>query len=613
MTTLSNSGHPGGSFSSIDLYLTVYSCANIYPEDPYNPARDRIIVSHGHTSPGVYAALANVGFFSREEAVSKFRKTGSLFEGHVERTLSGVEWSSGNLGQGLAAGCGFAIASRQLRRPFHVFVMMSDAEQAKGQVAEARRIAGKFDLSDITVVIDYNKIQLSGPLNEIMPQNIKENYLADGWKTLEIDGHDYQQIYGALREAVQAKEPTAILASTVMGKNISFMENRHEYHGKALSEEEYQKAMDELGLDPDLALYREKRERVEVISGIHELPYAIINIDVGESRTYEPNEKTDNRSAFGRALKDIAIRNSGQLGKTPLAVFDCDLVGSVKTDSFAEGYPGDFFQDGVQEHSTATAAGACSSQGVQVFFADFGVFAVDEVYNQQRLNDINQANLKVIATHVGLNVGEDGKTHQCIDYLGLTRSLPGFKTIVPADPNQTDRVIRYVASQPGNYLVAMGRSKLPVITAEDGEPLFGGNYYYLYGKVDRVRRGSQAAILSYGSLLGRALEAWEELDRKGISVALYNFSCPNHLEMDILQEAADTGAIITYEDHLISTGLASTVALALAEQGWQARFNALGVKDYALSGAYQEVYDAAGLKVSDLVETVEKICSQETA
>ncbi len=609
MTTLAKSGHPGGSLSSIDFYLAVWQCANIFPDQPLHPDRDRILVSHGHTSPGVYAALAASGFFAREECVSLFRRTGTLFEGHVERTIPGVEWSSGNLGQGLAAACGFAIAARVLGRPFHVFALMSDAEQAKGQVGEARRIAMKHGLTDITVVIDYNRIQLSGRLDDIMPQNISGDYAADGWKVLEVDGHDFQAVYQALREGVRDGCPTVILARTVMGKGVSFMEDNYEYHGKALKEDEFRRAMGELGLDADLEPYRRRRAQHHPSRCLHRLPPLKVDIDPGPPVLYGPDAKTDNRSAFGRALKEVADLNAGRRGATPVIVFDCDLTGSVKTDAFAAAHPGLFFQNGVQEHSTATAAGAASSQGIQAFFADFGVFSLDEVYNQQRLNDINAANIKVVGTHLGLNVGEDGKTHQCIDYLGLLRNLPGFRTIIPADPNQTDRAVRWAASQPGNFFIGMGRSAVPVVTDEQGRPFFGEGYAFVYGRADKLRGGDRAAILSYGSVLARAMAARELLARDGLAAAVYNFSCPIHLDLEALKEAAGTGRIITFEDHLCASGLGAAVAKALLEQGRPVKFACHGLEEYAPSGDFNEVYDVSGLSVEALAESVRRLCA----
>ncbi len=175
MTTVANSGHPGGSMSSIDIFLSIYSQARINPDDPYNSLRDRVIVSHGHTSPGVYAALGRLGFLDIDEAIAGFRHAGSIYEGHITRGIPGVEWTTGNLGQGLSAGVGMALASKLTGKDFRVFVSMSDAEQAKGQVAEARRTAAKYDLNNLVVVIDYNDAQISGKASEIMYVDIKAN------------------------------------------------------------------------------------------------------------------------------------------------------------------------------------------------------------------------------------------------------------------------------------------------------------------------------------------------------------------------------------------------------------------------------------------------------
>ncbi len=604
MTTVAGSGHPGGSMSSIDIYLTLWSCVKVWPDDPHNPDRDRIVVSHGHTSPGVYATLGRLGFFNLDEAIANFRKAGSMFEGHIEREVPGVEWSTGNLGQGLSAGCGFALAARLLGKDFHTFVVMSDGEQSKGQVGEARRFAKKYNLTDLTVIIDYNLLQLSGPLNEIMPQNIKENYLADGWKVLEINGHDHQEIYQALREAVKTRDcPVVILAHTVMGKGVSFMENKYEYHGKALSVEECREALKELGLEDDLDRYLSLRKTLSPPPPLP-LPSPDIKLVPGNFITYQSDKKVANRNAFGKALQDLGKANRQNEGSTPIAVFDCDLLGSVKTDGFAKDCPEWFFEAGIQEHTTATIAGALSTQGVVVFFSDFGVFGVDETYNQHRLNDLNKTNLKLVCTHNGIDVGQDGKTHQCIDYAGVINNLYGFKIIIPADANQTDRVIRYITCQPGNFLVGVGRSNLPVILSEDGKPLFGEDYRFVYGKADLIRDGEQATIISAGTLLHRAIQAWEILKQKGYRVRLLNLSCWSDLDEDALKKAAQTGIVVTYEDHNVKTGLGSIVANFFMENRLSPHFRKLGIRRYAGSGVPEDLFKMEGLDVDTLVNTV---------
>ncbi|MCK5118083.1 MAG: transketolase, partial [Candidatus Latescibacteria bacterium] len=425
--------------------------------------------------------------------------------------------------------------------------------------------------------MDYNELQISGSIHDVMPQHTKALYQADGWKVLETDGHDPQALYQALREAVHTEDtPVAILAHTKMGQGVSFMENAVKFHGVTLSVDQYRAAMEELGLEDDLDRYRTLRDAFDFKGGEGQSairnPKSEIAIELGAPRTYAVEEKTDNRSAFGNALMDLGALNCGRTDRTPIAVLDCDLGPSVKTGDFGKAFPDYFFQGGVQEHHTATLAGALSKEGIPTFFADFGVFGVDETYNQHRLNDINEANVKLVCTHVGLDVGEDGKTHQCIDYIGVMRNLYGYRIIMPADPNQTDRAIRYAAGEPGNFFIGMGRSKLPVITNEEGKPFFGGDYTFRYGKADRVREGKDAAVISMGGMLYRALEAAERLAEKGFSVKVLNLCCLSAPDVEAIREAARTGVVITYEDHNIHTGLGSIVASVIAEEGLRTRF-----------------------------------------
>ena len=190
MTTLSASGHPGGSMSSIDIYSVLYGLCDVDPANPYKPERDRIVVSHGHTSPGVYSALGNYGFFDVNYAVLTFRTAGYQFEGHIAKSVPGVEWDTGNLGQGLSAACGFALSSRLHNFNNQVYCLMGDGEQTKGQIGEARRFAVKYKLNNLTVIIDKNGLQIGGKTTDIMPNNIAENFKADGFHVIEINGHD---------------------------------------------------------------------------------------------------------------------------------------------------------------------------------------------------------------------------------------------------------------------------------------------------------------------------------------------------------------------------------------------------------------------------------------
>lgn len=606
MTTIAASGHPGGSMSSLEVYLLLYNMAKVDPRDPYRDDRDRIIISHGHTSPGAYSALARTGFFDIEPVVATFRLAGSPFEGHVERSVPGIEWGTGNLGQGLSVGVGKAIYARLSDQKFHTYVMMGDGEQQKGQTAESRRHAIKFKLTDMTAIIDYNKLQISGKIEDIMPQNIKGEWAADGWKVLEVDAHDLERVYAALREAtLDHSAPYMILARSVMGKGVSFMENDFGYHGAPVKPDKIGAALKELGIENDIERLKQIRQQGPP-PPFDTRRAAFPKVDTGTPIIYQAGDKSDNRGAWGKALLSLAKANMSR-GDFRIGVFDCDLAGSVKTAAFGKQYPESFFQCGITEHSTASTVGSLSAESAIAIWADFGVFGIAETYNQARLSDINHGNVKLFCTHSGVNVGEDGKTHQCIDYFGLLNSTFGWKVITPADPNQTDRIARYVLSTPGNFAVVMGRAVIPVVTDEAGQPYFGENYTYRYGRMETIRNGELVALVAAGNMLPYAVEAWQALAEEGARVALVCVSDWSDLHPKDLEMLSQFGDIVTLEDHNIRTGLGTTLAAAMFEAGYSARLTKLGVYEYAASGKPVDLYKRLGMDSASVAERISSV------
>jgi transketolase len=610
MTTVSGSGHPGGSMSSIEIFLTLYNMAKVDPTDPRRDDRDRIIVSHGHTSPGVYAALAAAGFFDIYPALHGFRQAGSPFEGHVEQSVPGIEWDTGNLGQGLSVGVGKAMYGRLSGQDFHTYVVMGDGEQQKGQISEARRMAVKYDLRRLTAIVDYNRLQITGKITDVMPQQIRRGWESDGWQVVEVDGHDLDQVYVALHRATHSDDPPMmILARTVMGKGVSFMENDENFHGAAVKPERIGEALEELGIEgDDVETLEAKRSEGPPA------PFAMAQsqrpeIAAGSPITYGVNELLDNRSAWGNALLSVAEANVGRDGFV-MAVFDNDLAGSVKTGSFAAKYPDNFFQCGISEHNTATAAGALSTEKAISIWADFGVFGIDETYNQARLNDINHCNLKLFCTHSGINVGEDGKTHQCIDYFGLLNSTFGWKVITPADPNQTDRVVRHVLATAGNFAVIMGRSKVPIVTDDKGEPFFAEGYVYRYGRMETIRSGEEVALVCSGNILSNGLDAWRILNDDGVYIRLVSVSDWSDLHPDDIGMLAAYRSVVTLEDHNVKTGLGAAIAAAMLDSGLSTRLVRLGIDRYGSSGKPADLYKQMGLDGTSVSRKVKSLLKE---
>jgi transketolase len=608
-TSLAGSGHPGGSLSTLDNLLVTYGCIRHDSADPALAERDRVIMSIGHVSPGVYSTLAEYGYFTEEDFLTGFRRTGSGFPGHVERIVPGVEWDTGNLGQGLSTAVGLAHGFKIQNRPNKVICFMGDGEQQKGQIIEAIRFASKYKLDNLIVVIDRNHLQICGSTEDVMPQSIRALYSTNNWdvKYLE-DGHDRNGYFQTFSEAYQKNDgvPTVIVSRTTMGKGISFMENIAKYHGSPLDRESITKAMQELGVDDEFDKWSKLRENpvaTNTIQGFVPLDTQVVG---GEPILYEAGTMLDNRSAYGNALLGLAEANNSD-DAMRICGISCDLEGSVKMGGFHKHSPKAYIEAGIQEHHAATMAGGIASLGLVPFFSTFGVFAVSEVYNQNRLNDFNHASVKVVATHVGLDVGEDGPTHQCIDYLGLFRNYFRSSVFMPADPNQTDRIIRYIAGEPGNVFVGMGRSKTPVITKEDGTVFFDTDYQFQAGKGDWLRTGSDATIITYGAVVPAVMEAWEMLKNNGHSVAVLNMASLLPIDMEAVLKAAESGVILTVEDHHVDTGLGSVVATILAEAGKGIKFQRAGVKQYGGSGKPADLYASQGLDGKSIAEKVEKM------
>lgn len=245
-------GHPGGALSAADVVTALYfHVMKVDPANPRDPDRDRFVLSKGHTCPVLYAALALRGYFDRSH-YQKFRTVGGMLQGHPDmRKTPGVDMTAGSLGHGLAAGLGMAVAGRIDGKSYRTYVMLGDGECQEGLVWEAAMAAGHFRMASLTAIVDVNGLQSCFPVEETMKMDpLAAKWAAFGWNTVEIDGHDMAQILDSLAAAASTTDrPTVILARTVKGKGVSFMENNNEWHQKAPSDEEYRAALAELGLE----------------------------------------------------------------------------------------------------------------------------------------------------------------------------------------------------------------------------------------------------------------------------------------------------------------------------------------------------------------------------
>ena len=601
MLKTSQSGHPGGSLSSLDLLATLYAYR-------VSQTDERVVVSNGHISPAVYAILAEMGVVDREEVIAGFRQYGSEFEGHVTRHIAGIAFGTGPLGVGVSAAAGMALAAKRQGSDAMVWALMGDGEAQEGQVHEMALFAAKENLSNYCLFVDYNRVQLSASLEETMPIDLEGLFSSWGWNVLTVDGHNPVAIWQAMRQAKKSNLPTAIIAQTIMGQGVPGMQEDGEkliptWHGKAPKPEDIDGMVAQIELSSD-----EKKVLDDFRAGVGftplKTPFAealspIKNFDAGEPTVYAADVSTDCRTAYGKALADLGARNKS------IFAFTADLGGSVMTKFIASEHPEQFAEAGICEQNMVSMAGGMSLSGAIPFASTFGAFLTSRAKDQARVNDINQTNVKLVATHCGLSVGEDGPTHQAIDDMGAMLGHLNTHILEPADPNHCDRMIRYIAAHWGNFYLRMGRAKLPILTREDGSVLFDADYKYHFGRCDILRSGSAATIVATGATVAEALAA---RGQSGIDAEIVVASSIQAFDETFWTSVRKTKRIITVEDHNVRTGLGGQVAFALQQAGVSVEaFLPLGVTTYQLSGKPAELYKAAGIDSQGIIEALMKI------
>ncbi len=598
MVAQAQSGHPGGSLSCIDYLSLIYT-------QRVAESNEAVIVSNGHISPAVYAVLAELKLIPKEHVIESFRRPTDIYEGHVNRKIPGVFYGTGPLGIGASVASAFALGDQLAKKEGMVFLLMGDGEQQEGQAYEMMNFAAKYKLNNLLLFVDYNEVQLTDSLEDIMPINIAGHYNAAGWHVQEVDGHDLQALWEAIQKAEAVTDrPSVILGKTVMGKGIEFMEGKGlekkpDWHGKSPKKEDASIAVALIALSAE--------EQAALDQGISNLKIAIRTpegvevaaVNPGTPKTYGVDVFTDCRGAYGAALADLATLNPHVLAMT------ADLAESVKTDGVKKLFPERHIECGIAEQHMVSTAGGLSLRGFVPFCSTFGAFMTSRAKDQARVNDLNETNVKMVATHCGLSVGEDGPTHQAIEDLSSFEGFMHTTLLEPCDPNQCDRIIRHVASTIGNFYVRMGRAKLPILTKTDGTPFFGEGYTFKPGKADVIREGNRATIVASGPMVTYALQAAEALGGDIEVIAVSSFKPFD--EETVVNSARKTGRVVTAQDHHIKTGLGRLVKEALFNHLVQVPIKVLGVSEYQLSGTADELYEKSGLSVKAIEDALKDL------
>ncbi len=604
MVANAQSGHPGGACSVIDYLSLIYAFI-------ISQTGEDVVVSNGHVSAGVYSILAEMGYIPREEVINDFRKVGKIYEGHITRHVPGILYGTGPLGIGVSVATGFAVADKLKKGNRRVFGLVGDGECDEGQVYEMMHFANKYKLDNYTLFVDYNQVQLTDSLEKTMPINLKAIFESGNWNVLEVNGHDHTAMWDAVGKSYESDKPTVIIGKTVMGKGVTFMEPdgaaiKSTWHGIPPKPEQAESELaGQLKIsDEEKTELDEFRKLVKWNPPTPDFPDQLKpmeDVQTGTPNILPAGTKADCRGAYGKALLDLAKLNPNIVAMT------ADLGGSVKTTVMQKEFPERVFEVGIAEQHMVSFAGGLSVSGFIPFASTFGVFMSSRAKDQARLNDINQTNVKMVSTHCGLSVGEDGPTHQTVDDMGSLLGLFNTHILEPADPNQTDRIIRFIASHYGNFYVRMGRHKFEVILKEDGTPFYDENYKFEYGKMDHLRAGDSVTVVAAGSMVSQAVEVADKLKNAGAeqgrSMDLLAVSSIRQIDKEALVASLNkTGKLITVEDHNPHTGYAAQINKVIAQEGLSIKIKNMAVEEYQLSGKPMELYDSAGIGVKDLEE-----------
>ncbi len=584
-TTKARSGHPTSCLSSAEIVaMLFFSVMNIDPNRMDYLDNDEFVLSKGHAAPILYAALAEIGVIPREKIMT-LREFSSELEGHPVPRVKGIRVATGSLGQGLSIGLGMAYAKRLLGINRRVFVLLGDGEVAEGSVWEALNLAGKLNLSNLVAILDMNRLGQSEPtMFQWDWQAYAERVKAFGWNVTVCDGHNVNDLIRAFEEAKKSNKPFFIIAKTVKGKGVSFLENVEGRHGTALSEEELKRAEGEIlrNISENVSFQPSNFIEAKIPVGSRG-KYSI-------TTNYKIGEMVATREAFGRALVKLGEQNER------MVVLDGDVKNSTFTIYFFNRFPERSLQCYIAEQNMVGAAVGLQTHGFDVFLSSFACF-LSRAYDQIRMASYSRANLKIAGSHAGVSIGEDGPSQMGLEDLALFRALFGSVVLYPCDAVSSEKLTCAMANYEGISYIRTTRPRTPVIYNNDEEFHIGGSKVLRYSKNDEV------TVVAGGITVHEALKAYEKLRAEGIKIRVIDCYSVKPLDAETLIRAfEETKHIITVEDHYPEGGIGEAVA-------------SLGLKPHILairrmphSGKPEELMaeqeiDAAGIirKVKELI------------
>lgn len=583
------SGHPTSSMSAADLMASVLEGYLRFdfdqPDDPHN---DHLIFSKGHASPLLYSCFKAVGAIDDSELLT-FRKFGSRLEGHPTPALPWVDVATGSLGQGLPIGVGLALTAQRLDRlPYRTWVLCGDSEMSEGSIWEALEHAGYHQLGQLITIVDVNRL---GQTGETMHGWDLSSYAARaqaaGWRTIEIDGHDLEEIDTALTSATaENDQPVMVLARTKKGKGADEVEDLPGAHGKPLKQPS--NAIEQLGGVRDL--------RVEPPKPTGEGTPHRFSVPGGKLPRFDLDDEVATRKAYGQTLEALGAMRSD------VVAMDGEVSNSTHSELFRKAYPERYFEMYIAEQQMVASAVGMQARGWKPFASTFAAF-LTRAYDFIRMAAVSRADINLMGSHAGVAIGEDGPSQMALEDLAALRAVHGSTVLYPCDANQTAALVASMADRTGISYLRTSRGAMPVIYDADTSFDIGGSH--------TLRQGGDITLVGAGVTTHEALRAADLLAGEGIRARVIDLYSVKPVDAETLRAAAEqTAGIVTAEDHWPEGGLGDAVLGALAETTTGTPVRKLAVPSLPGSGKPAELLKQAGIDAEAIAEAARALHKQ---
>lgn len=586
-TTAAGSGHPTSCASAADVTAALFFGEMALDiENPRNPRADRFVLSKGHAAPLLYAIWAELGVVSQEDLLT-LRRVDSIYEGHPTPRIPFVDTATGSLGQGLSFGLGMAIAQAADGFGARTFVLMGDGESAEGSVWEAVELAGRRAQSNLTALVDVNRLGQSAPTmygHDV--EDLAARYRANEWHTQVVDGHDVGAVLDALEIARGVTDrPSVLVALTYKGRNIVDVEDKEGWHGKPLPPEHADRAVAHLEslMTGEPAPPPRRAEPGQLVAR----PHMELN-----GLSYGVGDKVATRSAYGDALKALGVANDC------IVAVDGDTQNSTYAERFGEVAPDRYVEAYIAEQNMVGIGSGQSALGRVPFVATFACFFT-RAADQIRMGGISATNIKLCGSHAGISIGQDGPSQMGLEDLALFGTVPGCAVFYPSDAVSAARAVEVAANHEGMCYIRTTRPATPVI--------YGMDEVFEIGRAKVVRSGDAdvCTVVAAGVTLEETLAAADTLAAEGLGIRVVDPFTIKPIDADCLREsaAATSGRVVTVEDHYRTGGIGDAVDQALGEVPGVVH-RRLAVDAIPHSGEPAELLDKFGISARHIADAV---------